>query len=186
MARTARRFCTSSTGMMRMDEPRSRTVLVHEYVTGGGLAGQGLPDSWRAEGSAMRRALAEEFAALAGTRVVMTLDARLPDEPGSWTAVRVAAGEERDKFARLAGEADAVVLVAPETGGLLHDRARQIEDAGGRSLGSTPEAIALTSDKLRLASHLAALGIPTPPSVRVVPAEGLPRDWPYPAVLKPI
>ena len=30
-------------------------VLVHEWVTGGGLAGKPLPASWEREGSAMRR-----------------------------------------------------------------------------------------------------------------------------------
>ena len=39
-------------------------VLVHEWVTGGGMAGMALPASWEREGSAMRRAIAREFAAL--------------------------------------------------------------------------------------------------------------------------
>ena len=32
-------------------------VLVHEWVTGGGLAGMPLPASWVREGGAMRRAI---------------------------------------------------------------------------------------------------------------------------------
>ncbi len=60
-------------------------VLVHEWVTGGGLSGSPLPASWEREGSAMRRAIAAEFAALSTEeiKVVMTLDARLPEEAGS-------------------------------------------------------------------------------------------------------
>ena len=61
-----------------------------------------------------------------------------------------------------------------------------IETGGGRSLGCSPDAIALCGDKLRCGEHLRARGIATPPSVRVVPRDGLPRDHPYPAVLKPI
>ncbi len=134
----------------------------------------------------MRRALAEDFASLHGVRVVMTLDARLPDEPGPWTVVRVGPGEEPDTFARLASEADYTLCVAPETDGVLEARARLIESVGGRSLGSLPEAISLCGDKLRLEEHFRAHGIPTPRSVRVAPSQGLPHDFPYPAVLKPI
>jgi predicted ATP-grasp superfamily ATP-dependent carboligase len=164
-----------------------RTVLVHEYVTGGGLASEELPASWASEGRAMRRTLAEDFARLDGVRIVMTLDARLPDEPGDWTTVRVGPGQEPDLFARLAAECDYTLCVAPETGGILERRAITIERARGRSLGSSPGAIALCADKLRLAEHLLRIGIDTPPSRRVCPArDGLPRDHPYPAVLKPI
>lgn len=164
-----------------------RTVLLHEFVTGGGLAGEELPPSWAAEGRAMRRALAEDFAALDDVRVVMTLDARLPDEPGPWETARVGPGEEPATFARLAAACDWTLCVAPETGGVLEHRARDIERAGGRSLGCSPEAIALCADKLRLGERLAERGINTPTSIRVFPMrEGLPREHPYPAVLKPI
>lgn len=158
---------------------------MHEYVTGGGLAGGPLPDSWAAEGGAMRRALAGDFAALPGVRVVMTLDDRLPAEPGPWDVVRVGPGREREVFARLAAEASATALIAPETGGLLADRARIIEAVGGRSLGPTAAAIELAGDKFAMGLHWRAAGVPTPPCRRVVPARGLPRDASYPAVLKP-
>ena len=134
----------------------------------------------------MRLALAEDFAAIPGVTVVMTLDDRLADEPGGWGVLRVRPGEERATFARLAAVCDYTLCVAPETGGVLEDRARMIEEVDGWSLGCSPEAVALCGDKLRLADHLIARAIPTPPSRRVWPREGLPRDHPYPAVLKPI
>jgi predicted ATP-grasp superfamily ATP-dependent carboligase len=162
-----------------------RTVFIHEYATGGGLAGSALPASWQAEGAAMRRALAADVARLPGLRVVVTLDARLPAEPGPWTTVRVGPGEELATFARLAAEADCTALIAPETGGVLLDRARTIEQVGGRSLGSTPEAIALAGQKHALGVLLRRLGIPSPPGRLIDPRGGLPRDVPYPAVLKP-
>src|SRR5438445_1071486 len=71
----------------------SPTILIHEWVTGGGMADTVLPPSWAAEGSAMRRAIAGDFAALEGgrARVIVTLDARLDDDPGPWTVVRIEA-----------------------------------------------------------------------------------------------
>src|SRR3954454_13983279 len=142
--------------MIRMggDSALRLTVFVHEFVTGGGLSGEELPPSWAAEGRAMRRALAEDFSLLPGVRVVMTLDSRLPDEPGPWSAVRVGPGEEPDLFASLASESEYTLCVAPETGGIREARARAISRVGGRSLGCGPEAIALCADKLRLSELL--------------------------------
>jgi predicted ATP-grasp superfamily ATP-dependent carboligase len=165
---------------------KDRIIFIHEFITGGGLARAALPASLAAEGAAMRRALAADFAAVEGVRVVMTLDDHLDAEPGPWETVRVGPGRELDVFRRLAAEADDTLLIAPETGGTLRDRAELIDRVGGRSLGSTPAAIALASDKLRLGRFLDGLGIATPETVRVVPAEGLPDPFPYPAVLKPI
>lgn len=149
------------------------------------MGGGGLPASWLAEGSAMRRALAGDFAA-AGARVAMTLDARLPDEPGPWTTIRARPGRGAGSVPALASRADHTILIAPETGGLLAGLARSVARRGGRSLGSTPEAIELAADKLRLADRLLAAGVPTPESRLVRPGRGLPRDASYPAVLKPI
>ena len=134
----------------------------------------------------MRRAIAGDFAAMSGMRVVVTLDDRFPDETGPWSVVRIGAGEEHATFSRLVNEADYTALIAPETGGILADRARTIEALGGRSLGSTPEAIEATADKLRLGRHLAERGIATPEGVLVSPGAGLPSGFSYPAVLKPI
>jgi predicted ATP-grasp superfamily ATP-dependent carboligase len=160
-------------------------VLIHEHASGGGMGDDPPPASWLAEGSAMRRALAADFAAL-GARVVMTLDARLPDEHGPWTTVRIRPLSILDALPSLTSHADHTVLIAPETGGILRDLARMVARAGGRSLGSIPEAIDLTSDKLRLAEHLDRAGVPTPATRLVRPGSGLPRDAIYPAVLKPV
>jgi predicted ATP-grasp superfamily ATP-dependent carboligase len=164
------------------------TILVHEWVTGGGMAAESIQEpSWAPEGHAMRRAIAREFAALNGgkARVIVTLDARFADDPGPWTVARVGAGQHPHRVPGLAREADLTVLVAPETMGFLEDLTRSIQQVGARHLGSSLEAVALTRDKARLAGWLRARGIETPPCRRVSPSTGLPSDAPYPAVLKP-
>ena len=75
-------------------------------------------------------------------------------------------------MSRLAAEANYTVLIAPETGGVLAERTRALEQAGAGLLGSRSDAVALSGDKLKLAKHLADRGIKTPPSRRVVPAAG--------------
>jgi predicted ATP-grasp superfamily ATP-dependent carboligase len=164
------------------------TVLVHEWVTGGGLAGCPLPASWTAQGRAMRRALAADFARMPATPVgvVVTLDARLPEDPGPWTVARIAEGEHDHRVRELARAVDFTVLVAPETSGVLKHLTRDLIEAGARILGSSAEAVELTGDKARMASRLQALAIDTPPTERIVPSAGLPTDAHYPAVLKPI
>ena len=166
----------------------SLVVLVHEWVTGGGLVGTPLPSSLEREGSAMRRAIAGDFAALSSSdiNVIMTLDARLPAEPGPWALERIAPGEHQPKLSDLARAADFTVLIAPETRGILASLTRNLEQAGARVLGSSAEAVELAGDKARLAAHFERLGITTPPSRTIVPGEGLPTSTPYPAVLKPI
>lgn len=136
----------------------------------------------------MRRAIAGEFAALDGgrSRVVITLDARLDEDPGPWSVVRIPTGAGPRQIVRLAREADYTVLVAPETTGILAVLTRAVAETGTRSLGSSPEAVALAADKAALAGHLTRLGIDTPASRVIEPHRGLPRDAPYPAVLKPI
>jgi len=136
----------------------------------------------------MRRAIAAEFAGLEGRapRVVVTLDSRLPDDPGPWLVVRIAAGEHVDRVRELARAADFTVLVAPETRGILAGLTRDLKQAGARLIGSSAEAVELAGDKARLAALLESLGIDTPPARAITPSLGLPADTEYPAVLKPV
>ena len=124
-------------GSFAMALESARTILIHEWVTGGGLAGSALPASWAAEGRAMRRAIAADFACLPGgpVRVIVTSDARLPDDPGPWTIVRIAAGDDPGRLRDLARAADFTVLIAPETSGILASLTRDLEHAGARSTG---------------------------------------------------
>jgi predicted ATP-grasp superfamily ATP-dependent carboligase len=163
-------------------------VLVHEWVTGGGLAGAVLPSSWEREGSAMRMALARDFAAISCSKitVVMTLDARLSAEPGPWRVESIGPGEHLGKLRALCRTADFTVLVAPETSGILAELTRELCDAGVRVLGSSARAIDLTGDKARLTAQFERCGIDTPSSRTIVPSEGLPGLTRYPAILKPV
>ena len=117
--------------------------------------------------------------------MIVTSDARLPDDPGPWTIERIAAGDDPRRLRELARTADFTVLIAPETSGILASLTREFERAGAQLLGSTADAVDLTADKARLAARLRELSIDTPPTRMIVPVAGLPRDAQYPAVLKP-
>ena len=118
--------------------------------------------------------------------MIVTSDARLPDDPGPWTIVRIAAGDDPGRLRDLARAADFTVLIAPETSGILASLTREFEHAGAQLLGSTADAVELAADKARLAARLRELSIDTPPTRTIVPGAGLPHDAKYPAVLKPV
>jgi hypothetical protein len=81
-------------------------------------------------------------------------------------------------------------VIAPEFQGILAERCRIVENVGGRLLGPSSRAVALCSDKLRLAAHLRRAAVETI-STRLVewgaalstsPGGGRPA---FPMVIKP-
>jgi predicted ATP-grasp superfamily ATP-dependent carboligase len=162
------------------------TILIHEWVTGGGLAGAHIPASLAAEGAAMRRAITRDFAAVDAADVVVTLDARLADDPGPWSTVRVGPAQAPDWLTQLARGAHYILLIAPETGGVLLEQTELLATTEARCLGSDAEAVRVTGDKWEFHTRMADCGIATPEAVRVRPGDGLPKSFPYPAVLKPV
>ncbi len=136
----------------------------------------------------MRQSVARDFAAVGvpQIRVVVTLGAGEPDDPGPWTVVRIPYPGGEDGLIDLARLADYTVLIAPETTGILARLARKLEQAGARSLGCSAEAIELAGDKWRLTQRFRERGIPTPESHLIRAGGAIPSDAPFPAVLKPI
>jgi predicted ATP-grasp superfamily ATP-dependent carboligase len=115
-----------------------------------------------------------------------------PSHPCSGRATPIArlfivseAEQERQTFRRLAAESDWTVVIAPEFGGILLERCRTVEAVGGRLLGSPATLVELAADKHATAEHLRSAGVPVPQGVSLRKDEFLPRDFGYPAVLKP-
>ena len=136
-------------------------VFVYEFLTARGL----VPDPMYREGRAMRDAVVADFAALAGCEVV-TLDGVTElDEPAA--------------VADRAATADWSLVIAPEIDGILATRCRWVRSAGGRLLGPDVPAVELTSDKLALAAHWRANGVPTPATTDRAPTacEAFPVVW---------
>jgi tyramine---L-glutamate ligase len=157
-------------------------ILIHEYITGGGLAGCPLPESLAREGRAMRRALVNEFRQVEGAEIIETLDERFGDEAHG--LILVGSGQELDVLTQTASRCDFTLVIAPETGGVLEERTRRVENVG-RSLGSASAAVALTGDKLAFAGHLRERGIATLRTVLYDALRGLPEGFKAPYVMKP-
>lgn len=165
----------------RGTEAMPTSIFVWEYATAT-LPDVSLPSSIRTEGWAMLAAVVEDFARIDGARVSTILNAaavRLCQS--SCLTVGLAPSRTEAVFDQLAAASDWTLVIAPETEGVLADHCRRVLRAGGRLLGSTPEAVDLAADKVRLGSHLAACGIATPCCHSLSEAEQVR----FPAVLKP-
>ena len=166
-------------------------VFVYEFVCGGGWQAvdpqESPPESLLREGRAMLRALVTDFAAISDVRVVTLRDARLSEPAMADCDVREvhSAAEERNTICELAADADWTVLIAPEFARLLFERARWVEESGGRLLSPSAEVIAICTDKQRTAELLQAAGVPTPHGLPLDSLSVPPRGFSYPAVLKP-
>jgi predicted ATP-grasp superfamily ATP-dependent carboligase len=164
-------------------------ILVHEFVTGGGLAGRQVPASLAREGAAMRTALIADLTAWGRHEIVTTVDARFPlPPPVGVEVVSVRPGREALTDGLL-GSVDAVWLVAPETEGWLERLTARVERKHKTVLGSSAAAIRRASEKADLPRRFARHGVRHPVTRVLHPrANGAAeaRETGYPVVVKPM
>lgn len=163
-------------------------ILVHEFVSGGGLAGRCVSASLAREGAAMSRALVADLAAIPGHQIVATADARFPwPAPPGIEVVTLPPGGSA-LLDGLIASADAVWLVAPETEGSLERLAARVEGMGKKLLGPGATAIRRASDKAGLPCRLARHGVAHPKTRVLRPGADFAaaaREVGYPVVVKP-
>ena len=140
-------------------------IVVFEHFTSlaPGAAGAGP----RAEGGAMRDAVATDLRRLPGVSVEVV--------------------ERRRDFLSVLRRADAALVIAPEENGILEGLARTVVREGRLLLGPAPEAVRLMADKLATARCLEAAGVLTPrtEAVRFGTARERLRARALPFVVKP-
>ena len=175
----------------------AQRVFLYEYLTGGGTFSNSNPNSDAGgvrfgpsivrEGAAMIAALASDFLLLHRTTVILLRDSRLADLslPECPHIEIHSAGEEREAFSRLAAACDRTMIIAPEQNHALLERTRWAEAAGASLLSPDSAFVWIASDKNRTADLLQESGVPVPVGVAFPPGARLPRDFVYPAVLKP-
>lgn len=134
-------------------------IFVFEYVTGGGFAGQPMPD-FLGDGEAMWQALVHDLTALDQVEVITLRDERLATPAMSGLQV-VSTNPERfaADYRHCLDAADAVWPVAPESDGILERLSRDILRAGKRLLGSGPDAIRVAASKHATFQRLSAAGL---------------------------
>ena len=144
-------------------------LLIYEYVTAGGMGGGDL-QALLGEADAMLHALVRDFSILPDIEVHVLRCPGLPalsigkggespSAPASSRTVHVHASTGTSDFARLLHHCDAALLVAPETGGILHALSSQVESLGVPLLSCRSTAVACAGDKWRTAQALDIAGI---------------------------
>jgi len=154
-------------------------LLIAEFITGGGLRNSELPASLYREGDLMVQALCRDFAGCGKIEHIDVLrDARLPAIECERCRSLPVDGDFMEFFASACAQVDAVLAVAPETGGTLQEMSEQVLAGGQELLGCSPTAIALTASKYRTLKALASVGIPTVPVCAVGQAAHVaPERW---------
>jgi predicted ATP-grasp superfamily ATP-dependent carboligase len=134
-------------------------ILVYEFICGGALADQPLPDSLASEGWAMLSSVVEDFSKVEGMEVWTTLDSRIKKSlPAEVKEFRLE--EEREALQSLASDCDYVLVIAPETGGILLERTVWLRNSSARWLGCSSTAIEITTDKFRFGNYVNENGLP--------------------------
>jgi predicted ATP-grasp superfamily ATP-dependent carboligase len=167
------------------------SVFVHEFFCSGAFFGDLGNSSLAREGLAMLAAAIDDFSRCGPDRVLTTLDRRLR---GCAAVARIgertdvtwieSPADERRLFQEFAAQAEATLVIAPETGGCLLERRRLTDAAGGRFLGPSADAIDLCGDKLRLCEHLTRHSLPTLTTTAYDFSDSC-SDYPFPIVVKP-
>ena len=157
-------------------------LLLYEWCCSGGLLGGDA--SLSTEGRMMLEALAADAARTdLDIAVLQAADASL-DLPPHVRRIMVVGDDDRGPLAAEARAADWTIVVAPESDGILLDRARAVRQAGGRLLAPADHVIELAADKQATIDRLAGRGIPVPPGRSLASGELLPRGFRLPAIRK--
>jgi predicted ATP-grasp superfamily ATP-dependent carboligase len=151
-------------------------IFLYEYATAGGawdnFHNPQLVEELRTEGQAMQSALAADLSK-AGHDVLLLADAT----------------DRRRGFHQLVTVADAVILLAPEIGGILLHLAKQVEHWQGRLLSPNSRFIEIAANKHSTAEHLRARNVPAPPGIVLrseTRCDDLQTPWDGPTICKPI
>lgn len=136
-------------------------IVVYEHFTSGALQGEALPAELAREGDAMLRAIVSDMLANGAFLPVILRDNRLADVSGAENLTIANCEQYQQIWQQCLRNETLFLLIAPETGGVLQQLAEAVLKAGKRLLGSSPEAIAICSDKLRCSQFLQQHDLPT-------------------------
>src|SRR6476469_4158350 len=141
-------------------------IFIYEWATGGGLvdAAGTVPASLLREGGAMIGALVGDLVRIPGCRVTALRDPRVLQLalPGCAVVDVISRASHREEFERLAAEADATILIAPELDDILLKSARLATASGGQLMSPSVDFIRIAADKQRTCEVLAAATVPVP------------------------
>ncbi|MGB8853718.1 MAG: ATP-grasp domain-containing protein [Pirellulales bacterium] len=158
-------------------------LLIHEYCCAGG---SGL-DALAPEGLAMLQALVADAVTVGGLEVAVLVAENLSlSLPTGVRVLPVAANRDLDTLVAASAAADAVLIVAPETDGILAARVAAVRESGATVLAPSRSFIDIASNKQATIQALAAAGVPVPAGRTLAVGERWPDAFIRPAIRKPL
>lgn len=162
-------------------------ILVAEYLTSGGLIESSLSQSLLAEATMMLKAIVTDLADCKQVKVQVLLDERLntPELQLIREHVQIHSVTQQDGFRSIWLNAiqhvDAVLIIAPESEGLLQTLCRDVELANKLLLNSSSAVVDITASKIKTCQLLAEHGI------SVIKTDSIDSilDYSFPIVVKP-
>lgn len=138
-------------------------ILVFEYITGGGLAQEELPESLAREGKLMLQTLAQELTALSCFQISILLDWRCMQFELSDNIEIIPVKKNQciyDLLPALIDRSDYVWPIAPEMDNVLYKISTLVEERKNvQLLNSTSAAVAICSNKLSTFQTLKQHGV---------------------------
>ena len=141
-------------------------ILIFEYITGGGMIDEALPPSLCGEGDLMLAAAAKDFNAIKAVKIMILRDYRLENILTDSKEITIKPGESYSKkITAIKDDIDYLMLIAPESGGLLASLCREFSKQGINLLNSKASGVELTSDKYKTYMYLNKINIQQAPTV---------------------
>ena len=172
------------------------TILVYEYFSGGGCPEGDLPRGLAAEALCMLWALLQDFRCWGSVRTITALDPRFAVQIQgahrlSLPADRVIPakpGKYLDVFLSALNCCDAVLILAPETEGILSKLIALAESSGKPILGSSASAARVAGNKAECYRLFGNAALPTPKTIiaNIDCAAEEAAQFSCPFVIKPI
>ena len=155
--------------------------FLFEFITGGGLTGQTLPDSLVREGRIMVKTILKELIACDHAKITITKDCRV--ESFSQNVIEHTVNTSFEEIIpELIKKSDICWLIAPETGNCLYNLTNLFLKNASIFIGSDLDAVKTASSKLITCNVLNNANITTPETVllnEVIP------DSQYGWIIKP-
>jgi len=139
-------------------------ILIFEYITGGGMVGEELPASLGSEGELMLDAVANDFAELPDVQVSVLRDYRLQATQADNQKIVSLEISYKQVIESMENEIDALLLIAPESNGVLSSLCKTFANRNFKLLNSSSKCTALLGDKLDTFHFLQNYDIPQIPS----------------------
>ena len=151
-------------------------IFVYEHITSGALIDEYLPASLAHEGNDMLTTIVNDMAELADIELSILRDNRLEaiaiisNNPRHISHAINTVPEFQQYYDVALNNSDAVLVIAPETDGILQKIQQSVLDKGKKLLGCLPSATQICSDKYECHQHFIGHSIAIPHTI-------LATDW---------